>query len=179
MKLIATTTLSSSATNVEFTSIPGTYTDLLVTISARADRADVADVMGIRINGDNTNGNYTNRSIVGDGGNGVVSNYISSSNLELWIAHFSAANTTASTFGNAQVYFSNYSGNTNKSFSAQGASENNAAAGYNDMKAGLWSNTNAITSLKFICLFGTNMVSGTTLSLYGITKGSDGIVTTS
>jgi len=177
MKLIATTTLGSSATNVEFTSIPGTYTDLFVTISARADRADVADVMGININGNNTSSDYSNISIVGDGTN--VSNYANSnSTLRFWIAHFPSANATASTFGNAQVYFPNYSGSTNKSFSAEGAAENNATAGYNDMKSGLWSKTDAITSLKFTCLFGTNMVSGTTLSLYGITKGSDGIVTT-
>jgi hypothetical protein len=45
------------------------------------------------------------------------------------------------------------------------------------ISAGLWSNTAAITSLTFLPESGTQFEIGTTISLYKITSGSDGIVT--
>jgi hypothetical protein len=57
-------------------------------------------------------------------------------------------------------------------------SENNATAAFQRIIAGLNNSTAAITSINFFPSSG-NFVAGSTISLYGITKGSDGIVTTS
>ena len=84
---------------------------------------------------------------------------------------------TANTFGNSVIYIANYAGSTYKSFSKDSITENNATAADQGVGAGLWSNTAAITSLSLTVT--SNMVAGSTFSLYGITKGSDGIVTTS
>ena len=45
--------------------------------------------------------------------------------------------------------------------------------------AGLFSNTSPITSITLTSQSGENLVVGSTVSLYKITKGSDGIVTVS
>ena len=89
-----------------------------------------------------------------------------------------AATSTSNTFGNGSVYFPNYAGATNKSFSVDAVTENNSTEAFQAIKAGLWSDTTAISSLTFTVASG-DLVIGTTISLYKITKGSDGIVTTS
>jgi hypothetical protein len=85
---------------------------------------------------------------------------------------------TANTFGNIQIYFPNYAGSTNKSYSVDSVTENNETVAYQTILAGLWSNTAAITTATFTAESG-NFAIGSTISLYKITKGSDGIVTTS
>jgi hypothetical protein len=47
------------------------------------------------------------------------------------------------------------------------------------MGTSLWSSTAAITSLAFSDISAANYLAGSTISLYKITKGTDGIVTTS
>jgi hypothetical protein len=46
------------------------------------------------------------------------------------------------------------------------------------LTAGLWNDTTAITSLTLVPAAGS-FIAGSTVSLYKVTKGSDGIVTTS
>ena len=85
------------------------------------------------------------------------------------------SSSTANTFSNTSIYFPNYSGSSNKTYSMDTAYENNTTASYQavmKIQAGLWSNTAAITSLT-LTGFG-NFAAGTTASLYTITKGSGG-----
>jgi hypothetical protein len=56
--------------------------------------------------------------------------------------------------------------------------ENNATDARQAIFAALWSDTAAITSITIVPS-STNFDVGSTFSLYKITKGSDGIVTTS
>jgi hypothetical protein len=175
MKLIAAATVGSGgAANIEFTSIPGTYTDLLVVMSARCDRNTNPGFCQITFNGATTNQSV--RRLYGDGAN-VTSN----SENNNWSYIVPGASQTASTFSNTLIYIPNYTGSTNKSFSVDTVSENNATTAYQIIVAGLWSVTNAITSVKLFVNAdnSANFVQHTVASLYGITKGSDGIVTTS
>jgi hypothetical protein len=63
--------------------------------------------------------------------------------------------------------------------SVDAVNENNATSAQQEIRAWLWSETSAITSLTISAIGANQMVAGTTISLYKITKGSDGIVTTS
>jgi hypothetical protein len=85
---------------------------------------------------------------------------------------------TANIFGNTQLYIPNYTGSTNKTYSSDAVAENNATLTYSNILAGLWSNTAVISSLS-ITSEATTFAIGSTISLYGVLKGSDGIVTTS
>ena len=169
MKLIESKTLGTAAATVEFTSIPSTFTDLVVVGSAR-NTATGADAIFIGLNGSALN--FSARYLQGNGSSA------SSSTLARFAANSVGGSETANTFSNFQIYLPNYTGATNKSYSADTVSENNATTAYQTLIAGLWSNTAAITSLSLTTNSG-NLAVGTTVSLYGILKGTDGIVTTS
>ena len=174
MTLIESKTLGTAQASIEFTSIPQTFTDLVAVCSIRTNRAANEDQVQIAINGVTTNQN--SRELFGTGSG------VGTGTTALIFFYAAAANATSNTFGNGAVYIPNYTGSTNKSFSMDSVGENNATAAYQHIGAGLWSQTTAISSLRFEprpALGGTQLLAGSIISLYGILKGSDGIVTTS
>ena len=167
-KLIAKNVLGSDTASVTFSSIVGTYTDLLLICSARTDRGNNGDALVLQFNSD-TGNNYSTRSLYGTGSAAVSTSW--SSVAGIYLVQATTANSdTASTFGSSETYIPNYAGATNKSVSHTGNSENNAATSYMSADAGLWSNTAAITALLLKPLNGTNLKSGSSFFLYGITK---------
>jgi hypothetical protein len=176
-KISTITVGAGGASSIDFTSIPGTYTDLMVVLSARTSSADVTDYATFTFNG-NTTG-YTYRYLFGNGGigAGVFSSSGSRSNMLGPIVV--GANATSNTFGNAQIYIPNYAGSTNKSISIDGVMEQNATEAYAQLWAGLWSNTSAITQVTLTPNTGPNWAQYTTATLYGVLKGSSGGVTVS
>jgi hypothetical protein len=173
MKLIESKTLGTAAASIEFTSIPQDGTDLVVLVSSRSNGAFTSSEIDIAFNGSSSN--FTSRYLYGAGsGSGA-----SATDTTL-VGVSSAASNTADTFGNATIYIANYTGSTNKSISTDSVGESNATTAYMAIAATLWSQTAAITSLTLQMDNGVrNFVAGSTASLYKITKGSDGIVTTS
>jgi len=173
MKLIESKTLATAAASIEFTSIPQDGTDLVLVISARTNRStDVDDGMNISLNSSTTG--FSTRFLYGYGttvASGTDTRWIGSAN--------SNGGSTSNTFNNSSIYFTNYTAATNKSYSIDSVSENNGTLALLGIWAGLWSNTAAITSITISPITGPNFVAGTMMSLYKITKGSDGIVTTS
>jgi hypothetical protein len=135
---------SGGASSVTFSSIPATYTDLLIKLSVRDARATLA-VSDIRFNFNGTGAgtNITGRYLYGDGSS--VSATTIGSNGELGFGTASGA--TSNTFGNAEVYIANYAGSNPKSISSDSVAENNATAGYNLILSGLWSSSTTITSI--------------------------------
>jgi hypothetical protein len=168
MKLIESKTLATAAAAIEFTSIPQDGTDLLLVASIRAVDEQLVSVFNL--NGSTTG--FTSRYLMGDGA------AVQSSTFTRFWAAIPYNLFTSNTFGNAQMYIPNYAGATNKSVSADSVSENNATTANQQISAHLWANTAAITSISISANAG-NLAVGSTISLYKITKGSDGIVTTS
>ena len=163
-KAIATVTVGGGgAGSVTFSSIPQTYTDLCVLVSARDDRSLYVDDYRILFNGNSTP--FTYKALTADGE--TVSSYGGSSNSNN-IGVVSAANATANTFGNGSVYILNYTGSTNKSYSADAVSENNATNAQQWLVAGVYTDTSAITSITIDQGDGSNWVQHSTFYLYGI-----------
>jgi hypothetical protein len=154
---------SGGAANIEFTSIPATYTDLKIVVSARATINSGA--LGIYFNG--TTSGYSWRRLIGDGSSAFSDSTASYPNLRAIGTNPSTY--TASTFANTEIYIPNYAGNTNKSVSVDAVNENNATAAETSFLAGLWSNTAAITSVTLIPN-SDNFAQYSTASLYGISK---------
>jgi hypothetical protein len=173
MTLIQTTTLGTAASSIEFTSIPQTFTDLFAFISGRSASATNDDGIRIRFNFDTTAGNYTARRLFGTG------TTTGSDTLYTGTVAFTGSGRTANTFANTSIYIPNYTSSTSKGFSVDGVSENNASSSTLGLSALSWVGTAAITSITFFPDTGPTLFAGSTISLYGITKGSDGIVTTS
>lgn len=162
---------SGGAGSILFSSIPATYDDLVVVLSTRTSNTAIAEVINILFNG--SSANITARLLYGIGS--TVTSGTSTSNA----AFTNGNDTTASTHGSAMIYFPNYKGSTNKSFSSDSVSENNATTAYQLILAGLWSQTAAITSLEFDPGSSANFAQYSSATLYGVTKGSSGGVTVS
>jgi hypothetical protein len=163
---ITTVTVGSGGiAEIEFTSIPATYTDLVVKLSLRTAAGGLDDQIRIKINGNAAGNAYSSKFIQG---NGAAASGFSGSTAGYVIAGAVNGNgSTANTFGNAELYFPNYAGSTNKSYSVDAVGENNATTAYAELAAILWSNTSAITSLAFFSPSG-NINQYSTATLYGI-----------
>jgi len=170
MKLIESKTLATAAASIEFTSIPQDGTDLVALISGRQNGSNNANYAVVSFNSNTSN--FSSRYLQGDGSSR------SSGTLARFFGNIPGATSTSNTFGNIIFYVPNYAGSTNKSYSVDEVTENNATNAFQDIIAGLWTDTSAITSVTFT-MSADNFVAGSTISLYKITKGSDGIVTTS
>ena len=150
---------------VEFTSIPATYTDLVLKLSARGTNVAVSGNMAITING--STANLSRRLIYGSG-----SATASTNNTDGYVGDIAGTTATASTFSNTEIYFPNYASSTNKSFSTDNVTENNGTEAWAFMVAGLRSNTAAITSISLGPLSPQtwSFSQYSTATLYGISK---------
>jgi hypothetical protein len=162
-ELIASSTVGSGgAASIDFTSIPSTYTDLAVYISARGSAAAARGYVLASINGVTTNRSW--RWLVGYDSSLVAS----ASSTNDTFGSLPCDTATASTFGNIFAYFPNYAGSNNKSFSVDSAAENNSSSAWMDfLLAGLWSSSSAISSLSFYPDSGT-FKQYSTAYLYGV-----------
>ena len=159
--LIASNTVGSGgAASISFSSIPSTYTDLLVKISTRDNTGSFNDML-LTFNGSASG--YTNRLLYGSGtGSGSTSSGTTSIPI---IANDGASN-TSNTFSNSEIYVPNYAGSNYKSVSIDAVSENNTATAYAYLIAGLWSNTAAINQITITSA--NTFVQYSTAYLYGI-----------
>lgn len=161
-KLIDKTILTSNQTSVSFTGLgaySSDYTDLAVFISGRCTISDTFRGSYISFNGSTSNfsGIYLQGS-----GSGVASG-----SLARYVGANPAGTATANTFSNKWIYIPNYSSSNYKSFSVDNVAENNASFAFNELMAGLWSNTAAITSMAF-AHDSDDYAAGSSFYLYGI-----------
>ena len=163
-RLILSNTLTTSAASVTFSSIPGTYTDLVLRGSARGDTASVGLQIRTRLNGLTTS--VYSYTMVQGTGSAAQSGRISSA-TSLTEAWFPGSSATSNTFSNWELYIPNYAGSTNKPISSFSTMENNATESYISAAAYLLSSTAAITEINIQRGSG-NFVSGSSFFLYGL-----------
>lgn len=152
---IATTTLGSASASVTFSSISGSYTDLVLIVAGSKSGSGSADVVW-QANG-NTGSNYSQTAIYGAG---TVAESDRGSN---------ATGARAGRIGASQsisvLNFFNYSNTTtNKTCVARGSVADSLVIS----QVSLFRNTSAITSLSFTLATGDNFASGCVFTLYGI-----------
>lgn len=164
VKIATVTVGSGGAANIEFTSIPATYTDLQLVLSLRSDRAQPTDNINFRFN--SSTSSYSARYL---GGSGLAVASGSSSGTFLDGSIFINGNTsTSSTFSNISLYIPNYTSSNNKSISADSVQENNTTSAYARIAAGLWSNSAVISSILVYSDNAANFLQYSTATLYGI-----------
>ena len=169
--LISSVTVGAGgAASIDFTSIPQTYTDLVVIISHRNDGGANQDNISFRLNGSSA-GTYSARKLEGNGSGasaGSTSNITSDQ-----YPYSNSQSSSANTFTNTQYYFPNYSVTGTKTWSIDTVFENNATTGYQQIIAGSYgTSVSGITSLSFYSGYTTSQYS--TAYLYGLLKGSGG-----
>ena len=153
---------AGGASTIDFTSIPATYTDLVLKISTRQSVSNGSNGYYFDVTYNNTSANRSGRYLLNLDGS------VSSSTYTLW-GLSDPSDFTATTFSNGELYIPNYASANFKSASMDSTNENNATGIRQILATGLWSDTAAITSVKLTAGGGT-FVQYSTASLYGISK---------
>ena len=156
---IATVTVTGSnllgTTGVTFSSIPSTYTDVILVQSVAATAPAIAC---IQVNGD-TGTTYSQTSL---SGNGSAASSSRTSSTTLWRSDIAHLNTA---WSNYISQFQNYSNTTTYKTCLQ--RYNDTAFG-TEAIVGLWRSTSAINSIKVFMDRAEYYVVGSTFTLYGI-----------
>lgn len=161
--LIASSTVGSGgASSIEFTSIPNTYTDLLLVSNCRGTQAGLANDGKVTVNNSTTG--YSSRNLEANSVDATYSQTGGSTGVKIIDV---GGNATANTFSSIQIYIPNYTSSNHKCFSIDNVTENNGNNGWKQLGTALWSNTSAITSIKLTPDSGT-YVQYSTAQLYGI-----------
>lgn len=150
---ITTTTLGSTTTTYTFSSIPSTYTDLIIIVNSLGTSSSGIDV---QFNGDTAN-NYSWTLLSGDGTSATSTRVLNTGALNLGVTHSASPSTNI-------IQVMNYSNTT--TYKTAFARINSATLGFTSFRLGTWRNTAAINSIS---LTGGSFAAGTTLTLYGIT----------
>ena len=166
-KLIASQTLSSAAASITINSLPSTYKDLEIRVSARSSRAFDYDAYFLTLNGDSST-NYSYQSFYSQGSSSGADN--SGANYTKILAGYATgASGTANTFSSNQILITNYAGSLHKAIKISSVEEyNSAAANYITTIASRYGSTSAITSLTLTMDGGRNFVAGSSIYIYGI-----------
>jgi len=154
---IASTTLGTATSTVTFSSIPQTYTDLVLIFQAKM--ATSSQPSNLQFNSD-TGTNYSYTRIYGNGSSAISDRGSGGTNIDaafVYNTDFTIVSLQIQNYTNSTTYKSTLSRWNNSTFT--GAT------------VGLWRNTNAITSLS---LNGNsfNYIAGSTFTLYGIKAGN-------
>ena len=156
---IATTTLGSNTASYTFSSIPSTYTDLVLVVNGQVSSSVT---VSCQVNGD-TATNYSTTELFGDGT--TASSFRSSTNAQIAVMGI-GAQVGSGTIWTSTLHFQNYSNTT--TYKTVLGRTSASATGINVI-AGLWRSTSAINSIKILGYAGASgFTTGTTFTLYGI-----------
>ncbi len=150
---IATTTLGSDTATVSFSSISGSYTDLIMVVGGGLASQGA---MQIRFNSD-TGSNYSVTRLYGDGSTATSDRFTSQTSLDLGFLQGNLNN-------NSIIHVMNYSNST--TYKTVLNRWNTPA--YTTAVVGLWRSTSAINALSIYNSTGINLKSGSTFTLYGV-----------
>lgn len=156
---INTQTLGTATASVTFSSIPATYTDLMLVVDGSA--SSTAFDAWVRFNGDTT----TNYSYTSLNGSGAAANSSRASTVS-FIALETQATFRSTTRTNLIVQIFNYANTTTfKTLLSRG----NAPSDYVEAIVGLWRKTpEAINTILISNSGAVNFAVGSTFTLYGI-----------
>lgn len=146
---IATYTAGSGQTSYTFSSIPSTYTDLVIIINGSANPAQN---LQLQFNGD-TGSNYSFTYFVGDGSTANSGRFLNQTNFILGAMYVG--------LGINIINIMNYSDTTTQK---TGIGRNSYSAVQSGAYVALWRSTAAINSIKI----NNSFDAGTSITIYGI-----------
>ena len=162
---IASQTLGSDVSEVTFSSIPGTFTDLVVVAQTRTSEAATVSGLGLRLNGTTSTGFYSVTRLQGSG-SAASSGRDSASTETQSNGGVAPGNTaTSNVFGTTVLHVMSYA-NANVFKTVLWQSDDGAQSLLR-RSVTLFQSTSAITSLTLRPGAG-NLKSGSTVSLFGL-----------
>jgi hypothetical protein len=157
---IATTTLGSAAASYTFSSIPGTYTDLVligVTNNSGGNNQVYIRVGNATVD---SGSNYSYTELYGDGTSAVSSRSSSQTNLLIGLTDATTTSPNSNFIANIQNY-------SNTTTYKTVISRSNAPARASEAIVGLWRSTSAINIIT-LSAGSSTIIAGSTFTLYGI-----------
>jgi hypothetical protein len=163
---IATVTVGSGgAADIEFTSIPGTYTHLQIRQISRTNRAVGLTYLKMQFNGAAGTA-YSYHAVYGTGASAGTD--FTANDAHISLLRSTGTSATSGIFGAMVIDILDYADvNKYKTTRTLGGADLNGS-GEIILQSGLWRNSNAITSIKFTDATGSNFVQYTEFALYGI-----------
>ena len=155
---IATSTVGTATTTVNFTSIPQTYTDIVVASSIQVS----GNVNVFMTFNSDSGANYSFTLLQGDGSTASSGRVSNQTRIQLDSVAYPPISGSSCAPGIVQI--NNYSNAT--TYKTALIRANNGAVGVSAF-VGLWRNTAAITTITFVA-GAVNFAVGTTFTLYGI-----------
>ena len=166
---IATISVTSSTSSVEFTSIPSGFKHLQIRVLSNTNRTTYGtDSVKLNLNSD-TGSNYSMHWLRGNGATATGQGY--ATQTEIYLESISSTTVASNTFGVAVIDILDYT-NTNKYKTVDclsGVDINGTIATYGGfvyLTSGNWRNTNAVTSIKFTP--DNNFQNYSSFALYGV-----------
>ena len=155
--LIASTTLSAITTDITFSSIPATYTDLVIVVNYKAYGG--SKYLSMRLNGD-TGTNYSRTELRGDG-TSATSQRLSNEAY----AYLTSIYAPTGDLGTFIINLNDYSNTTTyKTILTRGNNAGTSGVGAN---VNLWRSTAAVNTILLTAI-GSGYDVGSTFKLYGI-----------
>jgi hypothetical protein len=154
---LATNTLTTATATITFSSISGSYTDLVLVVNAKSTTGGVD--LSMRFNSD-TASNYSKTNLYGDATAATSTRQSNQTQANLNLAGY-----VATTFGTHQIaQIINYANAT--TYKTYLSRAGNVSVGV-DAIVGTWRSTSAITTIALF-VSGDTFASGSTFTLYGI-----------
>jgi hypothetical protein len=156
-------TIATAQTSVTFTTIPQTYTDLVIVTNAIANVTG-ADLFTTHFNGDNASNTYSLQSVYGTGT--TFGTYAANNQVGHVIGNLST--NTSSEYALSIFHIMNYTNTTTwKPFLCRSNAVSTSGI-YMDLTAGTWRSTSAINTIQMRTVNGYQIKPGSTLTMYGI-----------
>jgi hypothetical protein len=165
-QLISSNVLTSTTASVTFSSIPNTYTDLVLRTSIRHSSGFI-NTMAVKINA-----GVSISYVVLQGYNSSVSSFAGSTSSSDNGLISDGNSNTANTFSNGEVYIPNYNSTSYKQFLATSAGEQNGSNGWAiNVVGNAIISTSPVTSIQIIDAVNSfSMLTGSSFYLYGISN---------
>ena len=159
---IQTQTLGSAVSNITFTSISQVYTDLVLITNFALSATGDATRIQVGNGSIDTGSSYSSTWLYGTGGSASSGRESSSTSTR-----FAGAAVGPSTnFSTGIINFQNYANTTTyKTWIDRYSGETNSEV---NAMVGLWRSTSAINTVKLFNVGGSNFLTGSTFTLYGI-----------
>jgi hypothetical protein len=164
IKIASASVGSGGASSIDFSSIPATYTDLVIKLSARSASSSGSNWHWVKILINNQATTYSYKQLFGTGstaGSGGAAGALA--------AYATDTNATSNTFSNSETYFPSYTGSTAKAYSNDAVTENNGTSALASFFSTLYTGTAAINQLTLSLETG-NFAQYSTATLYGISN---------
>lgn len=165
---IADVTVATPQANIEFTSIPQTYTDLKLVVSGR-NTTGVEKFESVHLTFNNATSRYYEILLYNAGTSAGSASAQNTKTRSEWVAAICGNGATSNTFGNSETYITNYTSTNAKSVCGDWVSESNDTGPWLGLGVCLWNPTTnqAITSIEIAPNAGS-FATNTTATLYGI-----------